>query len=105
MFHFEDPQDEANFWSKNKIREKKENNRNIKNIVFFGDGEFKGNGFGHRSVPKKELLKKLASKGLVFLFDEYGSSKYCPGCGCQMKEVIWEVSRLALFKCIIRGFC
>ena len=71
-----------------KIREKKENNRNIKNIVFFGDGEFKGNGFGHRSVPKKELLKKLASKGLVFLLDEYGSSKYCPGCGCQMKDVI-----------------
>lgn len=72
---------------KNKIREKKEKNRNIKNIVFFGDGEFKGNGFGHRSVPKKELLKKLASKGLVFLLDEYGSSKYCPGCGCQMKDV------------------
>ena len=30
----------------------------------------------------------MASKGLVFLLDEYGSSKYCPGCGCQMKDVI-----------------
>ena len=24
----------------------------------------------------------------ISLLDEYGSSKYCPGCGCQMKDVI-----------------
>ena len=30
----------------------------------------------------------MASKELVFLLDEYGSSKYCPSCGCQMKDGI-----------------
>ena len=51
-----------------------------KQVVFFGDGTFSASMKGHISVPKKSLVKLLAARGLVFLLDEYNTSKMCP-CG------------------------
>ena len=49
-------------------------------VVFFGDGAFKSAYKGHISIPKKKILKELASRGLTILLDEYNTSKMCP-CG------------------------
>ena len=51
-----------------------------KHVVFFGDGDFNSSIKKHNSLPKKRLLKVMATKGLVFLLDEYRTSKMCP-CG------------------------
>ena len=51
-----------------------------KHVVFFGDGDFNSSIKKHNSLAKKRLLKVMATRGLVFLLDEYRTSKMCP-CG------------------------
>ena len=51
-----------------------------KQVVFFGDGNFRCSTQKHNSLPKKRLLNNMATKGLVFLIDEFYTSKMCP-CG------------------------
>ena len=48
-------------------------------IVLFGDGMF-SHQKKHIPIPKKAIVKTLASRGLTFLVDEFNTSKMCP-CG------------------------
>ena len=48
--------------------------------VFFGDGTFPCTMRGNPSIPKKKLLKRLATRTVTVLLDEYRTSKQCP-CG------------------------
>ena len=67
-----------------------------KTVVFFGDGTFSCTSKGHISIPKKSILKALATRGLTFLLDEYNTSKQCP-CGTSLlkdQETATSGSRL-----------
>jgi hypothetical protein len=46
-------------------------------VVFFGRGSW-GGIRGHVSVPRKSLIRQLASRALVVLVDEHCTSKLCP---------------------------
>ena len=59
-------------------------------VVFFGDGQFRTGGHGHASVPRKALIHQLACRSLCCLTSEFGTSKYCPGCGSTMEDVEGE---------------
>lgn len=73
-----------------KWRQEIEEKKKTKHIVFFGDGKFSPGGRGYASVPRKKLLHQIASVCQVFLLDEYGTSKFCPGCGSEMEDLKGE---------------
>ena len=54
-------------------------------VCFFGDGSF-GAQRGHASVPRKDLVRALARRGLTVMLDEFRTSARCPGCGSEMKD-------------------
>jgi len=60
---------------------RKENKIKNKNIILFGNGTFQGGGYGYATVPKKKLIRNLASKkARVIISDESYTSKVCPFC-------------------------
>ena len=61
-------------------RRKWKREENPRRIVFFGDGTFSSSMRGNPSMPKKKLLKLLATRTTTILIDEYLTSKMCP-CG------------------------
>lgn len=69
-------------------RRKEATDDRIKPVVAFGDGNFRAKR-GHVAVPRKALVMKCAHRGLVFVFSERGTSKYCPTyeCGGEMKDI------------------
>ena len=48
-------------------------------VAFMGDGQFKHQK-GYAPVPKKKLIKTLATKGMTVVLDEFRTSSECP-CG------------------------
>ena len=68
------------------IKQTRDNRRPIKHrICFFGDGSF-GAQRGNASVPRKDLVRALARRGLTFMLDKFRTSARCPGCGSEMKD-------------------
>ena len=68
------------------IKQTRERRRPIKHrVCFFGDGTF-GAQRGNASVPRKDLVRALARRGLTFMLDEFRTSARCPGCGSEMKD-------------------
>jgi hypothetical protein len=61
-------------------------------VVCWGDVT-RGNPKGHQSVPWKAFARAFAKKGVVLIYDEWGTSVACPGCGSRMVEVGEEGSR------------
>ena len=41
-------------------------------------------------MPRKEFVRALSQKGIVCVLDEFKTSKCCPGCGSEMKDVETE---------------
>ena len=70
-----------------------------KQVVFFGDGTFASSAKGHMSVPKKSLVKLLAARGLVFLLDEYNTSKMCPCGKCELEDKPDEKNKGTRLRC------
>ena len=50
-----------------------------KRIIFFGDGTYR-TPKKCVSVPRKSLVHQLATRSIVFVVDEYRTSKACPAC-------------------------
>ena len=67
------------------------NSRKRKRVVFFGDGQFSSGGHGHASVPRKALIRHISCRTVCVITSEFGTSKYCPGCGSTMKDVEGEI--------------
>ena len=65
----------------------KRRSEKFKKIVFFGDGDFSSSHKGHVTIPKKKILKSLATRGLTFLLDEYNTSKMCPCGKAELEDV------------------
>ena len=61
----------------------------LKKRVFFGDGDFSSSHRGHISIPNKEVLKSLATRGLTFLLDKYNTSlqRLCPCGKAELEDV------------------
>ena len=66
-------------FNREKGHSKKHSENEPINVAFLGDGTF-GHKKGHAPVPKKQLAKVLATKGLTVMLDEFYTSKQCP-CG------------------------
>lgn len=56
-------------------------------VVVFGDGSFPAAHRRHQAVPRKSLLRMLADRSVVLLLDEYNTSKLCPCCGEELRDV------------------
>ena len=54
-------------------------------IVFFGGGTFKTSMKNYNAVPRKNILRVLARKTLVFLVNEHNTSKCCCKCDKKLK--------------------
>ena len=65
---------------RSKLREARERRTERTSVVFFGNGSFGCTMRGHNSIPKKQILKHLAVRGVTVLLDEFRTSKMCP-CG------------------------
>ena len=63
-----------------RLREGRHQRQGARRTVFFGDGTFACTLRGNPSIPKKKLLKRLATRTATVLLDEYSTSKQCP-CG------------------------
>ena len=61
--------------------------KKLKRIVCFGAGVFRCGGHGHAPIPLKKLVRYISCRVLCALTNEDGTSKYCPGCGCEMEDV------------------
>ena len=70
---------------RSKIKDQKVR-RQSQHIVLFGNGSFRSGGAGHSSIPKKKLVYMLGNKCLTYVFDEYRTSKCCPGCGAELED-------------------
>jgi hypothetical protein len=59
-----------------------------KPIVFFGDGSWAARK-GCAAMPRKALVKRVATRGVVIIEDEFRTSKACPcsQCSGEMKDV------------------
>ena len=57
-----------------------------KRIILYGDGRFRAMK-GRPGAPTKSVVRHCATRGLTFSLGEHGSSKYCPCCGGEMKNV------------------
>ena len=59
-----------------------------KPIVFFGDGSWAARK-GCAAMPRKALVKRVATRGVVIVEDEFRTSKMCPcsTCSGEMKDV------------------
>lgn len=66
-----------------------------KRIALMGDGTF-GPSKRHAPVPKKNLVKQLATRGLTVLLDEYNTSKMCP---CGASELVDRADASASADC------
>jgi len=65
----------------NKNKNRKLNKTTVKKIILFGNGTFQSGGYGYAVVPKKKLIRNLASKkAIVIISDESFTSKVCPFC-------------------------
>ena len=67
-------------------KENKDCHSTAKRIIFYGDGSFRAKK-GYPTVPTKGAVRSCCQSTLSFMLQEYGSSKYCPECGCEMKDV------------------
>ena len=69
-----------------------------KYTVLFGDGMFQHQK-GHIPIPKKSIVKALASRGLVFLVDEFNTSKMCPCGQCELCDIEIDTLEGARLRC------
>lgn len=51
-----------------------------KNVIYYGDGSFKHNTKGCRSVMNKKLVYELSKRALVIMIPEFRTSKTCCNC-------------------------
>ena len=69
------------------IKEERKDHIEIRNMIMFGDGIFASGGYGHAPVPKKEILRRLCTRGVTVLLGERKTSKMCP---CGNSELEYE---------------
>jgi hypothetical protein len=55
-------------------------------LIMFGGGQFACGGKGLASVPKKQLVRKLGTKAVVCITDEYNTSAKCSKCGTRLTD-------------------
>src|ERR1700728_1878296 len=51
-----------------------------KNVIYYGDGNFKHNSFGCESVMNKKLIYSLSKRTLVLMTPEFKTSVLCSEC-------------------------
>lgn len=69
-------------------------------IVFYGAGSWNS-----RGAPRKATIKRIASKGVCLVTDEYKTSKTCPCCGHESIEDIDDAPRVRRCKNARDGKC
>ena len=47
-------------------------------VILFGNGSFSPGGSGYASVPRKPVIRNLATQFSIFITDEFNTSKKCP---------------------------
>ncbi len=67
---------------------KRREGSNEKHIIFFGSSNFSGGGHGHVRIPRKKLVRILSQHVPVVLTNEHCTSKKCPLCLENLKDII-----------------